>query len=113
MIRFIGGAMCALAIPPRTAARYGGEEFIVIMQRDSLPSAIRALEEMREEVGKRNLRRRATGEELGRVTISIGVAQRRRAEPAAAFTERADAALYASKREGRNRVICVGERRAV
>ena len=104
VIRFIGGAVCALAVPPRMAARYGGEEFVVIMPRESRESALRALEELREEVGKRDLKRRATGEELGRVTVSIGVAQRRRGEPSSAFVERADAALYASKHNGRNRV---------
>ncbi len=112
VIRFIGGAVCALAIPPRTAARYGGEEFVVIMPRETLASALCSLEEIREEVGRRNLRRRATNEELGRVTISIGVAQRRRGESAPAFIERADAALYASKREGRNRVTYDGDRLA-
>ena len=112
VIRFIGGAICALAIPPRTAARYGGEEFVVIMPRESLASAVRALEEIREEIALRNLRRRATGEELGRVTISIGVAQRLLGESASTFIERADAALYTSKRNGRNRVTCDGDRLA-
>ena len=112
VIRFIGGAICALAIPPRTAARYGGEEFVVIMPRESLASAVRALEEIREEIGLRNLRRRATGEELGRVTISIGLAQRLLGESASAFIERADAALYTSKRGGRNRVTYAGDRLA-
>ena len=37
VIRFIGGAVCALAIPPRTAARYGGKEFVVIMPRGAPP----------------------------------------------------------------------------
>ena len=112
VIRFIGGAICALATPPRMAARYGGEEFAVIMPRESPASALRALETLRKEVGNRDLRRRSTGEALGRVTISIGVAQRRRGEPAAAFLERADSALYASKREGRDRVTCAGDRLA-
>ena len=112
VIRFIGGAICALAILPRTAARYGGEEFVVIMPRESLASAVRALEEIREEISLRNLRRRATGEELGRVTISIGLAQRLLGESASAFIERADAALYTSKRGGRNRVTCDADRLA-
>ena len=106
VIRFIGGAVCALAIPPRTAARFGGEEFVVIMPRESMKSAMRALDEIREEVSSRELKRRSTGEKLGQVTISIGVAERRRGESAMAFVERADSALYASKELGRNRITC-------
>ena len=46
------------------------------------------------------------------MTISIGVARRRPGEPSAAFVERADAALYASKRDGRNRITYDGDRLA-
>jgi diguanylate cyclase len=38
------------------------------------------------------------------VTISVGVAQHKAGEPLANLMERADEALYASKRSGRNRV---------
>jgi diguanylate cyclase len=41
---------------------------------------------------------------LANITVSVGVAAYRNDESLASFIERADAALYASKREGRNRV---------
>jgi len=70
-------------------------------------SAVKAiLEEIREEVASRMLRRRSTNEELGTITISAGLAQLRGDETSAALLDRADAALYASKRSGRNRVTC-------
>jgi diguanylate cyclase len=50
--------------------------------------------------------KRSTGEHLGRVTISIGVASLRPGDTAATLIERADTCLYAAKRHGRNRVIC-------
>ena len=50
------------------------------------------------------LKRRSTNEDLGAVTISAGLAQLRPGEEAAGLMERADEALYASKRAGRNRV---------
>jgi diguanylate cyclase len=49
--------------------------------------------------------RRSTGETLGRVTISIGVATWRQGDTAASMLERADTCLYAAKDAGRNRVI--------
>ena len=42
--------------------------------------------------------------DLGAVTLSAGFAQRMQGESAASLLGRADAALYASKRSGRNRV---------
>ena len=48
----------------------------------------------------------STGEILGRVTLSIGVALLTPGQDANALIERADGCLYAAKRNGRNRVIC-------
>ena len=53
-------------------------------------------------VASRALRRRSTNDDLGSVTVSAGFAQRRKGETAASLLERADAALYESKRAGRN-----------
>jgi diguanylate cyclase len=50
------------------------------------------------------LKRRSTNEDLGTITISAGLAQRKAGEASACAMERADAALYISKRAGRNRV---------
>ena len=106
VIRFIASEIRALAAPPRMAARYGGEEFAVILPREDARSAIVALETLRFDVASRRLRRRATGEELGQVTVSVGVAQALAGDTPDRLIERADAALYASKRAGRNRGTC-------
>ncbi len=50
--------------------------------------------------------KRSSGERLGRVTISIGVAVLRPDDTPQSLIERADNCLYAAKRGGRNRVIC-------
>ena len=50
------------------------------------------------------LRRRSTNEDLGQVTISIGIARLQPGDTAQGLVERADACLYASKRNGRNQV---------
>jgi len=61
------------------------------------------LEEIREEVSSRALKRRSTNEDLGAITVSAGIAERGPGEPSVNLVERADAALYASKHAGRNR----------
>jgi diguanylate cyclase len=91
------------------AARYGGEEFAVILPGAALNEARRVAEHIRHAVMGKELMKRSTGEHLGRVTISIGVATLRSSDCVQALIERADACLYAAKRNGRNRVICEGD----
>ena len=56
------------------AARYGGEEFAVILPNTVLRSALTVADHIRRAVMTKELMKRSTGEHLGRVTISIGVA---------------------------------------
>jgi diguanylate cyclase len=49
--------------------------------------------------------KRSTGESLGRITVSVGVASFRTGETAMSLLERADQSMYAAKRGGRNRTV--------
>ncbi len=88
------------------AARYGGEEFAVALPNTALRSALTVADHIRRAVMTKELMKRSSGERLGRVTISIGVAVLRPSDTPASLIERADNCLYAAKRNGRNRVIC-------
>jgi diguanylate cyclase len=88
------------------AARYGGEEFAVILPRTGLRQALSVADQIRRGVMSKELMKRSTGESLGRITISVGVAAYRPGDTGQALIERADACLYAAKRTGRNKVIC-------
>jgi diguanylate cyclase len=88
------------------AARYGGEEFAVVLPNTVLRSAITVADHIRRAVMSKELMKRSTGEHLGRVTVSLGVAALRAGDTVQSLIERADACLYAAKRSGRNRVIC-------
>jgi diguanylate cyclase len=87
------------------AARYGGEEFVVVLPNTILQAAATLGEYIRTAVMTKELKKRSTGENLGRITVSIGVAALRPGETPQALIERADACLYAAKRSGHNRVI--------
>ena len=89
-----------------TAARYGGEEFAVVLPNTVLRSAITVGDHIRRAVMTKELMKRSTGEHLGRVTISIGVATWRKNDSVQSLIERTDACMYAAKRHGRNRVMC-------
>ena len=78
----------------------------MVFPHESVTMVEAALESVRKEIASRSLRRRSTNDELGAVTGAAGFAVRQTGETASAFLERADAALYASKRGGRNRVSC-------
>jgi diguanylate cyclase len=88
------------------AARYGGEEFAVILPSTALRASVTVADHIRRAVMSKELMKRSTGEHLGRVTISIGVAMLRPGDTVQSLISRADTCLYAAKRNGRNRVIC-------
>lgn len=89
-----------------TAARYGGEEFAIILPSTTLRAALTVADHIRRAVMTKELMKRSTGEHLGRVTVSIGVAIYKKGESAQSLIERADGCLYTAKRCGRNRVMC-------
>jgi diguanylate cyclase len=104
VLRFVASVIGRVGAPPRMAARYGGEEFGLIFPGDVAERVDVLVNNIREEIGSRILKRRSTNEDLGEVTISAGVAQFHPGETMGCLIERADEALYASKRAGRNRV---------
>jgi diguanylate cyclase len=104
VIRYVASVLARIGVAPRLAARYGGEEYAVAMPGDTAEVTANLLDTLRLEIASRRLKRRSTNEELGAVTVSVGVAQYRRGDSAASLLERADVALYASKHGGRNLV---------
>jgi diguanylate cyclase (GGDEF)-like protein len=89
-------------------ARYGGEEFTIVLV-DTLPElAQRRAEQVRTDVENLNLM--ASGKSLGKITISIGLAQfPDHGNTVAALLLAADKALYEAKNAGRNRVVIAPE----
>jgi diguanylate cyclase len=104
VLRYVASVLARVGVAPRSAARYGGEEFAMIFPGESAESVRGMLQDIIAEIASRTLRRRSTHEELGAITVSGGVAELQPGETAHALLERADAALYASKRGGRNRI---------
>jgi diguanylate cyclase (GGDEF)-like protein/PAS domain S-box-containing protein len=95
--------------PGDLAARYGGEEFAVILPETDELGAMYVAEKLRSVVHGLALEHRSS--ELGRVTISLGVActQSGTSIDQAALVRRADQALYQAKAAGRNKVACASD----
>ena len=86
------------------ASRYGGEEFAVILPKTTLKNAIHVADQIRAAIAGKRFVKRSTGETLGSVTVSFGVSTLRAEDRSSDLVARADIALYAAKRNGRNRV---------
>jgi diguanylate cyclase (GGDEF)-like protein len=94
-------------------ARYGGEEFVIVLPETDLQGAAVAAEKIRNQISATPIQTDAG--EIG-VTASFGVAslaisQEAVSVAASSMLREADAALYRSKREGRNRVTLAGVNR--
>jgi diguanylate cyclase (GGDEF)-like protein len=82
--------------------RYGGEEFVMLLTNTTLVGAMVTAERVRTQI--QDLRFPEVNTEL-KVSISLGVAEHRRQDLAAATLEQADAALYRAKHNGRNQSV--------
>jgi len=87
-------------------ARYGGEEFVIVLPATDCAGALRVAEEARARVSALGIPHERS-DAAPVVTVSVGVACCDPATPLAPedLLRRADAALYAAKRAGRNRVV--------
>ena len=103
VLRYVASAIARITTPTRVSARYGGEEFVIAFTDENAVQIENILNTLRVDIASRALRRRSTNDDLGIVTISTGYATRQPEETPFELMERADAALYVSKRSGRNR----------
>jgi len=106
VLRLVGMSLKQTIKGQDITARYGGEEFAVVLPNTALRQALTVADHIRRAVMAKELKKKSTGEILGRVTISIGVSMLKPGDDTDALIERADGCLYAAKRNGRNRVIC-------
>jgi diguanylate cyclase len=104
VIRMVGEALKAAVKGRDIVARFGGEEFAILLIDTPVIGARTAAEQMRDHVSRARIRRLSTEENVGNITVSLGVTAYRPGESIGDFIHRADTALYASKEAGRNRV---------
>jgi len=112
ILKVVAKSIDSVAEPDDIVARFGGEEFIMVLPEAELDRAAAVAEKIRAGIENGRIFNPKTNEEIERVTISIGVTTFAAEENIDAVIERADAALYRAKDNGRNRVEIAEEETA-
>lgn len=88
--------------PQDAVGRYGGEEFLIVLPDTETEAGVETLARLQRELTRRYFL--ADNKKI-LITFSAGVAQALPEEEAATTIDRADRAMYAAKRAGKNRVF--------
>ncbi|MBC7952429.1 MAG: diguanylate cyclase [Rhodospirillaceae bacterium] len=105
VLRLVSRAIMAAVRSADIPVRFGGEEFALFTAGSSARAILTIAERIRAAVADIHPEGIMANR---RITVSIGVATRHQGEDMGDLIERADAALYAAKRGGRNRVEVAG-----
>jgi len=87
------------------AYRYGGEEFVLALPETNLKGGLAVAENIRSYIANKKLTAKEGKQVLGRITVSIGVAEVRPGDTVESLIDRADQAMYRAKANGRNCVM--------
>ncbi len=105
VLRYVASTMVQHYGSLGTPARFGGEEFVVLLPQRTTAEAEKMTQRFCERLSSRVLKTRTDGKEIGKITMSLGIATLLPGETPVAFIERADEAMYEAKKAGRNRVV--------
>ncbi|HWQ07676.1 MAG TPA: GGDEF domain-containing protein, partial [Holophaga sp.] len=106
MLQAIAGALKATLRDYDVCARWGGEEFLVLLPETPAEDGAVVAEKLREQVSRIELDHEGC---CLTATISLGHTCCRWDEPLNLLLQRADMAMYAAKRMGRNRIVMAPE----
>jgi diguanylate cyclase len=110
ILRHVAETLARVAQAQSHVARHGGEEFAVVLRGVSLGEAWARLDAAREDLSRKRLVNRASGQPFGQITFSGGIADAMAYRTRSAALTAADEALRAAKHAGRNRVMIAGQR---
>jgi diguanylate cyclase len=105
VLRYIASVMRAHAQGDVLAARFGGEEFALIMPRTNVNLAEALAARISRAVKSKRLSLKSTGDVIGEITVSIGIARFRDPEQSADLVARLEACMLAAKHGGRDRIV--------
>lgn len=105
VLRLVAGVISRHIRDTDVVARYGGDEFAVLFPDTEGDDAVQVSERVRAAVAGKELIRRSSQENLGVISVSIGVAVHARGAGPDTIVRDADQHLLTAKRQGRNCVV--------
>ncbi len=103
VLAFVGFALKQSVKGNDFVARYGGEEFVVLLPNTEFKDAFTVAENIRERIAARQLTiGKEKKQQLGNITVSIGLANIQPGDDSETLLKRADDMLYQAKSSGRN-----------
>ncbi|MCM2374198.1 GGDEF domain-containing protein [Aporhodopirellula aestuarii] len=104
VIRYVASQLTQLC-PESPISRLGGDEFAIILRNDDFSEATDIAAEIRQYFASTPLKLSGSGEDLGKIELSIGGARLRQDDDGRSWFIRADKLLYQAKNSGRNSVM--------
>lgn len=105
VIKHVASLLKNHAAEHHQVARFGGEEMAIIMPNTTLAAAFNLIEQIRKASDTSRLTYKNDTVDIGKVTVSAGIASFQSADSAYTLISRADQALYLAKKTGRNKVV--------
>ena len=105
VLKSVAQALQVRVRPQDVVARIGGEEFVIVLPDTGTTAALGVAETIRQFVERAELRNKAKGDLVARITVSAGVTGMHANDTVTQMIARADSAMYAAKEGGRNRVM--------
>ncbi len=105
VIMYVTNAMTNCVKGKDLVARFGGDEMGIFLPNTTADKALIVAEQIRSRLEKGHLIKAGSGEHIGQITISIGIAQLQPGASVEQLLHRADEALYKAKNAGRNQVM--------
>ncbi|HEV2569344.1 GGDEF domain-containing protein [Sphingomonas sp.] len=108
ILKFVAQRLASASGNNCFVARHGGEEFVMLFEGLTADQAYKIVDTVRVDLEERRLVAKQSGEPIGRVSFSAGVAELSEGETGRTMLRAADQALYRAKQQGRNRVELAG-----
>jgi diguanylate cyclase len=109
VIRAVAATLKSKVRGEDSVARLGGEEFAVMLPETDIAGARVVAEHVRQSIERGKIRRLDTQEQIGGITLSVGIAAYTSGTSVTNLLDQADKALYISKKTGRNKTTVYGQ----